>query len=235
MITKMGEEAMLPAASFMNVGSYLRHQSVVIENDLRSVNSELTESKNGILIVDNFDPAIVSYESVDIEAIDDIQESFVRKDRIIHMLMVVCLLLTTVSAFLFRESVHSKRSIERLQTQFEESEAELAKIRLSNFIAEDRPTFFHLSNCYFDMRAAASLGECGEDVTQSLNSWYQWGFENSQRLFSFFDSTMDKDMEETKNITYEDNWWSDWTFEKVSSYLSINTDGILQSIENLDE
>lgn len=235
MITKRDEETMLPAASFMNVGCYLRHQSVEIEHNQRSVNSELTESKNGILIVENIDPVILSYHSADVEAIVDIQNSFARKDRIIHMLMVVCLLLTTYSAFLFKESLYAKRSFEKLKTEFKESEAKLARIRSAYLINEDHPTLLNVSNCYFDIRAAASLGTCGEDATHIFNSWYEWGLEVAQYFIAFLDSTYEKDMEETKNVTSEANWWSDWTFEKISSYLSANSDGARLWIENLDE
>jgi hypothetical protein len=235
MITKREEDTALPAASFINVGCYLRHQSIENENDLRSVNSDLTESKNGILIVDHFDPTIISYDSVDVEAIVDMQETIARKNRIIQMLTIACLLLTTISAFLFRDSVNAKRSVETLKVDFEESTAELARISFTYLMSTDRSNLFHLSNCYFDMRVAASLGRCGEDVSRSLNSWYEWGLQNAQSILSFFDSTLETHMEVTKNVTYEENWWNDWTFDKISSYLSMHADGILLWTDNLDE
>lgn len=224
MITKVNEGSIFPADSFVNVACVLQNQNDVSEEYDYGIVSELTECKQENFIIEHKDSVAVSYSSFDVEAIDDIKDSIKKKDLVIRFLIGIFLVMTGVSVHLLREVLQGKRVVRELELKLNEYRDQLNKVNLKLNDKGDVYEIFDLSNCYFNFKASASIGACGEEYTKTINTWYEWGSEHIQGAFSsLFEEMHDhKEIEESivESQMQSTSSWSTWTFENLSTYLA---------------
>jgi len=197
MITK--QENTSPATSFVNVAHTPNDGPNLGREDTCSVKSEedLPANKQGILIVpeeSDKDDSVseVSFNSFDIEAVFDIYDTNLRKNRIFKAVLFAFVL---SASFLWRALLQSRGREQALQTQLDKLQTEMNQLKFDHMMRSSYcdDAFLEVDNCYFNFRASAALGSCAEDVTRNAYDWYEWGVDS---VYSLFDDALYSDSDE---------------------------------------
>ena len=177
---------MLPAESFVNIGLSLNNEDSssypnshhVGESKEKNYSGFINLNSSGILL-DGSESKDLSIESVDIETFNEMFQSFSRKSRISN---IIILFLLIIIAYLIHQLYMVEGEQKTLTVELEKMKKErkaaasLVELSSSKNTKLDehctRDSLVEVSNCYFNIHASASIGECGRSMINEITDWY---------------------------------------------------------------